>query len=108
MSAKLFRNFRGLGSLLAFGWLAAGGPAFAAEPVVDVQALGITDGILTYCGRIDPTSAAKIRERIKDLEHGASEQQLATIRNSEEYRKAYDSMAEFVAKIDEHNAQRVC
>jgi hypothetical protein len=39
---------------------------------------------------------------------GASAQQLAEVRNSDEYRKAYDSVVDFVAKIDEHNVERFC
>ena len=107
MSANPFRHCRTLWPLIAFGCLAA--PlTFATEPTVDVQSLGITDSILAYCGRLDPATAGKIRERIKQLEDGASEQQLAAIRDSEEYHKAYDSMADFVSKVDEHNAKRVC
>ena len=37
---------------------------------------------------------------------GASAQRLAEVRNSDEYRKAYDSVVDFVAKIDEHNVAR--
>jgi hypothetical protein len=39
---------------------------------------------------------------------GASAQQLAEVRNSDEYRKAYDSVVDFVAKIEEHNVNRFC
>jgi hypothetical protein len=107
MSANLSRHFRTLWPLIAFGWLTTA-PTLATEPTVDAQALGITDSILAYCGRFDPAIADKIRARIKQLENGASEQQLAAIRNSEEYRKAHESMDEFVAKVDEHNAKSVC
>lgn len=111
VSANSLRHCRKhlpLAGLLACGWLATLPPATAAEPTVDAQSLGITESILAYCGPIDPEAAAKIRERIRDLARGASEQQLAAVRNSEEYRRAYDSMVEFAGKIDEHNAKRVC
>lgn len=75
---------------------------------MDAQALGITESILAYCGPLDPEAATKIRERIKELARGASEEQLAAVRSGEEYRRAYDSMVEFVGKVDEHNAKRVC
>jgi hypothetical protein len=94
--------------LLGLGLLAASPLVLATEAAVDPQALGIADSILTYCGRFDPATADKLRERIKQLEDGASEQQLAQIRSSEEYRKAHDSMDEFVGKVDERNAKRVC
>jgi len=45
---------------------------------------------------------------IKQVVQGASEQQLAEVRKSDEYRKAYDSVVDFVGKIDQHNAKRFC
>jgi len=45
---------------------------------------------------------------IKQLVQGASEQQLAEVRNSDEYRKAYDSVVDFVSKIDPRNAKQFC
>jgi hypothetical protein len=45
---------------------------------------------------------------IKLLVQGASDQQLARVRSSDEYRKAYDSVVDFVAKIDPHKAKRFC
>ena len=38
----------------------------------------------------------------------ASHEDLDELRNSDEYRQAYDSVADFTAKVDEHNAKRVC
>ena len=64
--------------------------------------------MLNYCGSRDPTAAARLRQRIKELVQGASEQQLAEVRNNDEYRKAYDSVVDFAAKIDEHNVKRFC
>ena len=74
----------------------------------DAHALGITERLLKYCNGVDPSGAEKLREKIKRLAAHASEQTLARIRRSDEYRKAYVSMDEFVAKIDEHNAKRAC
>jgi len=45
---------------------------------------------------------------LKMLAQGASEQQLAEVRQSEEYRTGYESVAEFTAKIDPHNATKYC
>lgn len=42
---------------------------------------------------------------IKQLVQGASGRQLAEVRKSDEYRKAYDSVVDFVAKIDQRNAK---
>ena len=45
---------------------------------------------------------------IKQLVQGAGEPQLAEVRKSDEYRKAYDSVVDFVGKIDPRNAKRFC
>jgi len=74
----------------------------------DARTLGITEGILTYCTKVDPPSADKYRERIKLLVQGASDATLVAVRNSDAYVKARGSMDDFISKVDEHNARRVC
>ena len=74
----------------------------------DARTLGITEGILTYCTKVDPPSAVKYRERIKLLVEGASDATLVAVRNSDAYLKARESMDDFISKVDEHNAKRVC
>jgi hypothetical protein len=74
----------------------------------DARTLGITEGILAYCTKVDPPSAVKYRERIKLLVQGASDATLVGVRNSDAYLKARESMNDFVSKVDEHNAKRVC
>jgi len=90
-------------------WLALSTAAFAeGEPPFSAQALGIAEGVASYCQSIDPAGADKVRQMIKQLVQGASAQQLAKVRNSDEYRKGYDSVAEFTGKIDAHNAGKFC
>ena len=45
---------------------------------------------------------------IKQLVQGASGPHLAEVRKSDECRKAYDSVVDFVAKIDQRNAKNFC
>jgi hypothetical protein len=94
--------------MLAGLWLAVPLLAHADGPALNAPMLGLTESILQYCGPVDPAVAAKLREKIKQLVQGASEQQLAQVRNSDEYRKAYASVVEFVGKVDEHDAKRIC
>ncbi len=82
--------------------------AFADGPPPSAQALGVAESVINYCGPIDPAATDRLRQMIKQLVQGASEQQLAEVRKSDEYRKAYDSMVDFVGKIDQHNAKRFC
>jgi len=83
--------------------------AHADRALPNARILGVNEGALSYCGPRDPAAAAaRLRQWIAQLVQGASAQQLAEVRNSDEYRKAYDSVADFVAKIDEHNVERFC
>jgi hypothetical protein len=95
-------------ALLACGWLITAPSARADEHAVNAQALGVTESVLQYCGALDPAAAARLREKIKQIIGGASNQQLAKVRGSDEYRRAYDSVVDFIGKVDEHNARRVC
>jgi hypothetical protein len=70
--------------------------------------LGVTEAMFDYCAKADPKGAAKVHARLKRLVQGASKETLAEVRKSDEYRKARSSVEEFVAKIDERNAPRVC
>jgi hypothetical protein len=74
----------------------------------NARVLGVNESALSYCGSRDPAAAARLRQKIEQLVQGASVQQLAEVRNSDEYRKAYDSVVDFVGKIDPHNAKRFC
>jgi len=66
------------------------------------------ESVINYCGPIDPAATDRLRQMIKQVVQGASEQQLAEVRKSDEYRKAYDSVVDFVGKIDQHNAKQFC
>jgi hypothetical protein len=89
------------------GW--AWGPiAHADGAPPNARVLGVNESALSYCGARDPAAAARLRQKIEQLVQGASAQQLAEVRNSDEYRKAYDSVVDFVARIDEHNVKRFC
>ena len=82
--------------------------AHADGALPNARVLGVNEGTLSYCGARDPAAAARLRQKIERLVQGASAQQLAEVRNSDEYRKAYDSVVDFVAKIPPHNAKRFC
>ena len=80
----------------------------AANTPTIAQKLGIHEGLLKFCGSIDPAAAEKLREEIRQLVQGTSEQQLAALRGTDEYRKARGSVAAFAGKLEEHNAKRMC
>jgi len=101
-----------IGKIACVGWLACG---LAVESVwageaaaVNEQSRGITESVLHFCGPVDPEAAARLKEKIAQLVQGASEDAEAKLRGSDEYRKAYDSVTDFVGKVDERNARRFC
>ena len=87
----------------------AAAPAAASTPgQPDARALGLAEASRDYCAKADPPSLAKYQEKIKQLRQGASDDAMAKLRRSDAYRKAHDSMANFIVKVDEHNAKRFC
>jgi hypothetical protein len=95
-------------ALLACGWLACAMVARADGAAPDPRVLGLTEGILSYCTKVDPALAAPYQEKFRQLVQGASDEVLARVRSSDEYQRARQSMEDFVSKVDEHNARRVC
>jgi hypothetical protein len=93
---------------LACACLALPSLVHADEAAPNAQALGVAESALNYCGPIDPAAADRVRQMIKLLVQGASDRQLAQVRSSDGYRKAYDSVGDSVAKIDPHKAKRFC
>jgi hypothetical protein len=95
-------------ALLLCGGLVAPTLTQAAAQAPDAHALGVTEAILSYCAKIDAPAAAEYGQRAKALAQGASEETLAKMRAGDEYQKAHQSAEDFVAKVDAHNAKRVC
>lgn len=101
-SAKRFSAWLGY-SCVAWASLAQ-----AEAPPPNAQALGVAESALNYCAPLDPAAAERIRQMIKLLVQGVGDQQLAEVRQSDQYRKAYESVADFTAKIDPHNTKQFC
>ena len=74
----------------------------------DARALGVTEAMLDYCAKAYPASAEKYQFQIKRLTQGASQETLAKVRSSEQYRRAHDAEGDFVSKVDPRNAKRAC
>jgi hypothetical protein len=97
--------------------LLAGQPALADTPpetsaahgaAVNAQVLGTAESALDYCGTKDPAVAERLRLLIKGLVQGVSEEQLAKVRQSDEYRAGYDSVVQSTSKIEPANAKKFC
>ena|ERR1700688_116632 len=94
---------------LAVG-LAFGGAALADDsaPALDAKTLGVAEAMVGYCQKADPADAAKYAQLVKQIVNGQSDKVVAAVRQSDAYRQAYDSMTDFVSKVDEHNAKTTC
>lgn len=90
------------------GMLALQAPANATAEKINARALGILESVRHYCAPIDPAAVAKLDDRIKALENGASEKTIASVRASPDYLKAHSTMDEFVSKVDDRNAKKMC
>jgi len=105
---RLFSKRTVLIALLALGWSGVALAAQSKAQAPDPHTLGMTEAVFDYCAKADPKDAAKVAARLKRLVQGASSETLAAVRKSDEYRKARSSVDDFVAKVDERNARRLC
>jgi hypothetical protein len=80
----------------------------AQAPPTDPRILGVSEAVLHYCAEHDPGAAATLRRRIDELVRGRSAPELGDLRDSQEYRKAYEAVAQFTDRIDPHNVARFC
>ena len=78
-----------------------------SEPL-NPRMLGMTEALLDYCTKNDPSGGAKVRARLKRLVQGADKKALTEARKSTEYRSAHDSEAVFISKVEPRNARRLC
>ena len=94
----------------AMVWLAStwGSTAWAGGVPPIARLLGVDEGMLNFCASQDPAAGERLRHKISQLLEGTSPEQLTELRNSDEYRKAYESVSEFAGKIDAHNVARFC
>jgi len=94
----------------AIAWLATtwASSAFATGLLPSARVLGVDEGILNFCAPKDPTAAQRLRQKIGELLQGTSPEQVSELRNSEDYRRAYDAVSEFAGKIDAHNVAHFC
>jgi hypothetical protein len=72
------------------------------------QALGTMEAILHKCADVDPKAAEQYRQQAQLITHGSSEKVVAEVRNSDEYKQSYDSTAESLSQLSDHDALQGC
>ena len=79
-----------------------------AKLAVPNAVLGQTEGALDFCAKADPQSAEKYQEKKKTLVQGASEEELADARGSDEYKEAYQSATDEMSKEPKAEVKKTC
>jgi hypothetical protein len=83
--------------------------ARADEPKApNPQSLGLIEAITDKCAEIDPDNVARYRAQVKMLTQDASDEAVAKVRKSDDYRQAYDSVADSLAATTGKDAVQAC
>ena len=83
-------------------------PAKAESTGPNARSLGHADAMLDYCTKADPSSVAKLQERIKQFSQGVSDLELVKMRDTDEYRQANGAEHDFLDKVQPRYARSVC
>jgi hypothetical protein len=70
--------------------------------------LGTVEGALDFCAQADPGSVSKYQEKKKAFVQGASGDELAEARASQEYKEGYNSATDEMGKQPEDEAKKSC
>jgi len=81
--------------------------AFAKLPMPP-ESLAKIEGTLDFCSEVNPKGAPTYKELKKTLVADASEQELAGVRNSAEYKNAYQDITDQLAKVPQETAIKAC
>jgi hypothetical protein len=65
---------------------------------IDPEVYGRVEGILNFCAKVDPPSAAKYQERAKAFTRDQSQSAVDEARKSKEYQDAFDSITDLLSK----------
>ena len=82
--------------------------ALAGEPAPDAKALATIEALVDHCAKANPASASNYQKRVQLVAQGASEETLAKVRKTDEYRQAHDSAVESLAKTNEQDTKKMC
>ena len=69
---------------------------------------GKIEGALDACAKADPQSASKYSAKKKELTQGATDQEVADARASQEYKQGYAAGSDEIAKQSKDQAKKTC
>ena len=100
---------RSLGALSVAAIVALAQPAWAdGAPTPSADALGTIEALLSYCSKIDAGSAAGYQQQLNLFVKGADEKVVTEVRESDEYRDAYQRTADLLSDVNADEARQTC
>jgi hypothetical protein len=84
------------------------GPLALAKLPVPNEVLGRVEGALDFCAQADPQSADKYQAKKKDFAQGATADELADARASQDYKDAYQSATGEMSKEPKEKGKKTC
>ncbi len=70
--------------------------------------LGQVEGILDYCGKVNPEAASKYKELKKLMDGDASANELSEARAKKEYKDSYKDISDQFAKLSKEGVIKQC
>jgi len=79
-----------------------------AELPMSPEALGQVEGVLSFCGRVDPGTKPRYEQQAQMVRGGATSEEIDAARKVDGYRQAYDGVSEQLSKLDPAAAIKTC
>jgi hypothetical protein len=79
-----------------------------AKLAIPNDILGKIEGALDACAKANPQSASKYAAKKKELTQGATDQELAEARASDDYKQGYAAGADEIEKQPKDEAKKAC
>jgi len=79
-----------------------------AKLSIPYAALGRVEGGLDFCAQADPQSADKYQTKKKEFTQGATPEELAEARESQDYKDSYQSANDELSKQPKDEARKSC
>jgi hypothetical protein len=72
------------------------------------EIFGKIEGALDACAKANPSSASKYAEKKKELAQGASDQEVAEARATDEYKQGYTAGSDEISKQSKDQVKKAC
>jgi hypothetical protein len=95
----------GIGAFLFLSLLL---PAQTAPAQLSGPTLGTLEGMLKFCGKVNPQAADKYQDMIKRLTKDQPEDKLAELRDSQEYKDSLDQIGKQLGELSTEDAIATC